>query len=128
MKKRIGRLEYFTGVLLLLSVFGVAYLASLFIFESAHVGVLLIIGLAVVRALWNVPRLRDLDQWWGLTFLSFIPLVSSVLGLYLIFAKGTRGPNQYGNRPPRRIFLWTNWRADQKYRRVRQQAVALHTE
>lgn len=44
-------------------------------------------------------RWHDLDKsaWYGLLFL--VPLVSFVAALYLLFAKGSEGDNQYGPDP-----------------------------
>lgn len=46
-----------------------------------------------------IRRLHDLDRpgWWVIA--TFIPLLNLVLGLYLVFARGTYGPNQYGADP-----------------------------
>ena len=47
----------------------------------------------------TVKRLHDLDRpgwhWW----LLLIPLVNIYMGLILLFAKGTQGPNQFGRDP-----------------------------
>ena len=47
----------------------------------------------------TVKRLHDLDRpgwhWW----LLLIPLVNIYMGAILLFAKGTRGPNQFGRDP-----------------------------
>ncbi len=47
----------------------------------------------------TVKRLHDLDRpgwhWW----LLLIPLVNIYMGLVLLFAKGTQGPNQFGRDP-----------------------------
>ena len=44
-------------------------------------------------------RLHDLNRpgWWVVG--SLVPLLNFVLGLYLLFAKGTDGANQYGPDP-----------------------------
>ena len=46
-----------------------------------------------------IRRLHDLSRpaWWVIA--TFIPLLNLVLGLYLLFARGTYGPNQYGADP-----------------------------
>lgn len=46
-----------------------------------------------------IRRLHDLDRsgWFYLT--SLVPVVNVILGLYLLFAKGTDGANQYGPDP-----------------------------
>lgn len=44
-------------------------------------------------------RLHDLDKsgWWML--LLFVPLVNILFYIYILFFKGTEGPNQYGEDP-----------------------------
>ena len=58
----------------------------------------------VIGGIWagvavTVKRLHDLDrpgwQWW----LLLVPLVNIYIGLVLLFAKGTPGPNQFGRDP-----------------------------
>jgi uncharacterized membrane protein YhaH (DUF805 family) len=46
-----------------------------------------------------IRRLHDLDRpaWWVIA--TFVPLLNLVLWLYLLFARGTYGPNQYGADP-----------------------------
>ena len=46
-----------------------------------------------------IRRLHDLNRpaWWCIGV--FIPLVNLVLGIYLLFFKGTDGPNDYGPDP-----------------------------
>jgi len=46
-----------------------------------------------------IRRLHDLSRpaWWVIA--TFIPLLNLVLGLYLLFARGTYGPNEYGADP-----------------------------
>lgn len=62
-------------------------------------GSLIGIAGAVPGLMLVIRRLHDLDRptWWIVG--NFIPLVNCVLGLYLLFAKGTDGPNQYGPDP-----------------------------
>ena len=47
----------------------------------------------------SMRRFHDLDKpgWWALG--SFIPLLNIVVELYLLFAKGTDGANQFGPDP-----------------------------
>ncbi len=66
----------------------ISMLGSLFSIVAAVPGVMLMIR-----------RLHDLDRptWWVIG--GFIPLVNCALGLYLLCAEGTRGPNQFGPDP-----------------------------
>ena len=54
---------------------------------------------AVAGLMLAIRRLHDLDRptWWIVGH--FIPIVNVALSLYLLFAKGTEGPNQYGPDP-----------------------------
>lgn len=47
----------------------------------------------------TMKRAHDLDKpgWWAVGTL--IPVINFVLSLYFLFAKGTEGPNQYGDDP-----------------------------
>lgn len=62
-------------------------------------GTLIGIAGAIPGLMLAVRRLHDLDRptWWIIG--NFIPLVNCVFGLYLLLAKGTDGPNQYGPDP-----------------------------
>ena len=53
----------------------------------------------VANGMLAIRRLHDLDRptWWIVG--NFIPFVNCVLGFYLLLAKGTDGPNQYGPDP-----------------------------
>jgi uncharacterized membrane protein YhaH (DUF805 family) len=60
---------------------------------------LMCIVLAVPGCMLAVRRLHDLDRptWWIIG--NFIPFVNVALSFYLLLAKGTTGPNQYGPDP-----------------------------
>ena len=61
---------------------------------SALGGLTLIPSLALM-----IRRMHDLNRpaWWVIA--TFVPLLNLVLWLYLLFARGTYGPNQYGADP-----------------------------
>lgn len=67
------------------------------------------IGLAaLVASVWfslaqGVKRLHDLNKSGWLILLMFIPIVNAIFGLYMLFADGTVGPNQYGADPKNRM-------------------------
>ena len=46
-----------------------------------------------------VKRLHDLDKNGLFVLISLIPLVNALFGLYLLLAKGTDGPNRFGEDP-----------------------------
>ena len=63
---------------------------------------------ALFAGLWfmiaqDVKRLHDVDKSGWLLLLVLIPLVNIVLGLYMLFADGTVGPNRYGADPKNRM-------------------------
>lgn len=62
-------------------------------------GTLVSVIFAVPSFMLMIRRLHDLDRptWWCIGAL--IPFVNFALGLYLMFCKGTDGPNQYGPDP-----------------------------
>ena len=51
----------------------------------------------------GVKRLHDLDKSGWLILLMFVPIVNALFGLYMLFADGTVGPNQYGEDPKNRM-------------------------
>lgn len=56
-----------------------------------------------------IRRLHDLDKSGWLSLLSFVPLANVGLSFYLIFFKGTEGPNRFG--PPRPALGWEKFMA-----------------
>lgn len=73
--------------------------------DSSGAGVMLgygvvIVGSVVFGLMFATQRLHDLNQTGWLSVLMFIPLANVVLGLYLLFARGTEGENNYGPPPP----------------------------
>jgi Protein of unknown function (DUF805) len=50
---------------------------------------------------FGIRRLNDTNHSGWLILISLIPLANAILTLYLIFAPGTDGPNDYGLPPPR---------------------------
>lgn len=68
----------------------------------------IIVGMAVyVGVLWfglaqGTKRLHDLDKSGWMILLMFVPLVNFFFGLYMLFADGTVGPNQFGADPKNR--------------------------
>lgn len=116
---RIRRIEYFLSGLLVSMVGGIVWAVA---FASAFVGMMsgstaaaaggsvfaILLGLAAyVGILWfgiaqGVKRLHDVDKSGWLLLLGLIPVVNFFFGLYLLFADGTVGPNQYGPDPKNR--------------------------
>ncbi len=59
---------------------------------------MLIVALVVLFAsvILAIKRFHDLDKsgWWYL--IAIIPIVNILVGIYLLFFKGTEGPNRFG--------------------------------
>ena len=66
---------------------------------AAVLGILISAAPIVPAFMLSIRRLHDLNRpaWWCIGF--FIPMVNFVLGIYLLFFRGTNGPNQYGPDP-----------------------------
>ena len=65
----------------------------------AMLGTIISIAAAIPSFMLIIRRLHDLNRpaWWCIGV--FVPLVNLVLGIYLLFFKGTVGPNDYGPDP-----------------------------
>ena len=114
---RIGRLEYFTGIVFL---WGLTFLQfaiwaelrpSEFVGEFvALVFVLALVAIVFCHLVLSARRLHDLNYTGGVALLIFIPIANLVLGLWCLFGEGTKGANTYGDAPSTRIFFWTKFR------------------
>ena len=104
---RINRKRYIKRMLALLGItFILAFLVNFSLLivgadilaEDTLEGALGLLTLIPSLALM-IRRLHDLDRpaWWVIA--TFVPFLNLVLGLYLLFARGTYGPNQYGADP-----------------------------
>lgn len=116
---RIRRIEYFLSGLISSVVGGIVWtIAFAGIMAGAMSGSTMgavgssvfgtIVGLAVYAGLaWfglaqGVKRLHDLNKSGWMILIMFIPVVNFIFGLYMLFADGTVGPNEYGNDPKNR--------------------------
>ena len=65
----------------------------------ASLGTIISVAAAIPSFMLMIRRLHDLNRptWWCIGV--FVPLVNLVLGIYLLFFKGTDGPNDYGPDP-----------------------------
>lgn len=119
---RFGRLSYLAWIFASTFVFYIAVFVAAFAFgvSGAMLGqpdtssglfgglsIIAILGFAVVYIaflyfifVFAIRRLHDLNQTGWLSLLFLVPLVNIIFGLYILFAKGTPGPNNYG---PQRI-------------------------
>lgn len=100
---RINRLNYFyataTNYLLLFSIYK-------FLLNNLHSNlfillfiVLLCLALSTSGLSINIRRLHDIDKSSWFLLISFIPFIGHAFLVYLFFAKGTVGPNKYGDEP-----------------------------
>ena len=105
---RIGRLRYLAylmGSALLLNLVAALLLGSLTTAgDDTGIAVTLTVILyyiapAIPAFIYAVRRLHDLDKTGWLSVLFIIPIINLLLGLYLIFASGTKGANSYGPAP-----------------------------
>jgi uncharacterized membrane protein YhaH (DUF805 family) len=96
---RIGRLEYFLTVLLVVVVaiatWGVLALADMPVL-GFMIGVVLWVGAWVICLIAGIKRLHDFDQTGWLILLSYVPIASFVLLLFLLFKGPSAGLNRYG--------------------------------
>ena len=94
---RLNRLRYFFRILvvmILASVLG-TLLAQITPYLAYPVS-----AIATVSAVMlGIRRCHDLDRSGWFYLLMFIPIIDFFVALYLLFAAGTPGPNQYGADP-----------------------------
>lgn len=113
---RIRRIEYFLSCLLGGAVTAIAFwlgVGTSLIGASQNsgsgFGIGVLIGFsALIGGIWftiaqDVKRLHDVDKSGWLIILLLIPIVNFILGLYMLLADGTVGPNRYGNDPKNRM-------------------------
>ena len=98
---RLNRKPYFFGNLALGLISGL-FSAIMNNSDSILIAILgFIIGVAVIIGSVSlvVKRLHDLDKGGLWALIMIIPIIDFFFGLYLLFAKGTNGYNQYGEDP-----------------------------
>lgn len=97
-KGRINRLPYFlyslgVGVVCFFAV-GICFTGIL-----AIIGIPLIMACCVANIMLIIQRCHDLNKSGWFYLVLVIPVIGIIFALYLLFAKGTEGPNQYGPDP-----------------------------
>lgn len=97
-KGRINRLPYFlyslgVGVVCFFAV-GICFTGIL-----AIIGIPLVMACCVANIMLIIQRCHDLNKSGWFYFVLVIPVIGIIFALYLLFAKGTEGPNQYGPDP-----------------------------
>ena len=102
-KGRLNRKRYFFRTLIASVIFGIvaAILALISPILAAPIWILS----AAVGIMLGIRRCHDLDKSGWFYLLIFIPIVNFFVALYLLFAIGTIGPNQYGPDPLAREHL-----------------------
>ena len=92
-----GRLNRWAYIVNGLKLFGLMILGA--ITSGFLIGIPILIAAVVGNWMITIRRLHDLDKsgWWSLV--SFIPYVNIALGIYVLFFKGTTGPNRFGPDP-----------------------------
>lgn len=106
---RIGRLRYllysFVSTWVLMMVIGIlaAILLPMLGRGGGNAGLVMMgviyIPVLALTFIMAKRRLNDLDRsgWYGLLFL--VPILNLLLGLYLMFGRGSEGSNRYGPKP-----------------------------
>lgn len=121
-QRRIGRLGYLMGHVYLL-LFGMAIFIAVFavmpalsLADDGPLRIIISIPLfllalifAVISLLAQISlivrRLHDLGRPWPWILVGFIPLVSIIFSLYLLFKRGQEGSNEWGDPDPSLNFM-----------------------
>ncbi len=90
---RINRARYFWTILII----GVVVNLMIVFWPSSTNAIIILAPVAVFSPV--IKRLNDINKSGGFAFLMFIPPLNLILGLVLLFMKGTIGSNQYGADP-----------------------------
>ncbi|WP_457561902.1 DUF805 domain-containing protein [Caminibacter pacificus] len=100
-KGRINRLKYFA---IMLGLFLVSLAPDFVCKNNPDSSICMIFLLLVIPMIWVnfaiiVKRFHDLNRsgWWALLML--VPVVNFIIGLFLLFKKGTEGANDFGADP-----------------------------
>ena len=96
---RLNRLPYiFTPIFIALALLLIDFLMKLTI-GSSDLNIIFYGISIIIYIMLTIKRWHDVDKSGWLTVLSFIPIVNFFTALFLWFAKGTNGKNQYGDNP-----------------------------
>lgn len=94
---RLNRKRYFLRSLALWLV--CVFLGSILAVLFAPIGFVAAAILLISSVMLSIRRLHDLNKSGWFVLISFIPVIGFFWGLYLLFAKGTAGDNDYGADP-----------------------------
>ncbi len=98
-KGRLNRQRYFLGSLLL---GGAGYIVSQIMWMLAipmELWVIFFPFFLYASIILTIKRLHDMDYSGFVVLLCFVPLVSIIIDMMLLFGKGDAGPNKYGDDP-----------------------------
>ena len=96
---RINRFQYFFRTIIIYLIGGMTYPKFFLEGSRAPEGALFLLVVTILSLLMlvsSIKRLRDLNLRYWFVILLFVPIVTFVFYLYLIFAPGTKGVNKYG--------------------------------
>lgn len=111
---RLNRSRYFLYGLTVGIIIALAYVISIIVMVDpptvgTYITLVIYISILIICSIsgtsLSIRRLHDLDKTGWLVLIelfSLIPvlrIISAIFSLYLLFAPGTKGPNQYGNDP-----------------------------
>ncbi len=115
LRNRINRTQYLFTRFIILAFYAAYFVVFIPLIANATlpftIGSFLFVALAITIVLsavlfgyeiyWAVWRFHDLGRsgWWAI--LSFIPYLNFVTWLFLLFLKGNKGLNKYGEEPGR---------------------------
>lgn len=102
---RIGRLRYLAhGFLLMIGWYILLGIGAALAMGASNIFWLLValatVGMIVTMVILMIQRLHDLNQSGWMCLLTFVPLLGFFFYLYMLFAPGAKGANNYGLQPP----------------------------
>lgn len=98
-KGRINRLKYALGIITLSLInYGIGNSCNIFA-TNCEFFLFFIIPLLWINFALVVKRLHDIGITGWASLLMLIPIANLMLGLFLLFQKGTKGTNKYGKDP-----------------------------
>jgi uncharacterized membrane protein YhaH (DUF805 family) len=90
---RISRAKYLWTILAI----SVIALAVVTVYPPLYTIMFLFVAIASANPI--VKRLHDINKSGGYYWFTYIPLANFIIGMMLLFKKGTDGKNQYGDDP-----------------------------
>ena len=94
---RLNRLRYFLRILVVMILASI--LGTLLVQVSEYLAYIVSFIASISAIMLGIRRCHDLDRSGWFYLLMFIPIIDFFVALYLLFAAGTPGPNQYGADP-----------------------------